>query len=446
MKINELPILEDITDTIIVEEEKILGEKDALHLLESCLDIMEQYINNYPKSITEPEFEEIFKESVEELMYIQFEEELKWNSLLEDDIDMIIEEAWEIFFESFIPYRSYPDSIILTKPNIEQIEPHLNYVRSIPQPDQKTDEWYKLRHNLITASNAYKCFETQSMQNQIIFEKCQPLKVGEELNLEADTMDTKSSSSSSSSFVNVNTTLHWGQKYEPLSVLLYEYLYGTKIEDFGCIAHRKYSFLGASPDGIVVNKESDRFGRMLEIKNIVNREITGIPKKEYWIQMQLQMEVWDLNECDFLETKFTEYGDYTEYCEDVTRDNLSKGVIMYFSTSEGKPLYIYKPIEMHNLDEIEKWEEEVREQNETPNQIWIKNIYWKLEQMSCVLVLRNRHWFQQNIEEMQRIWNIILEERKTGYEHRGPNKRVKNESVNLQEEAPLKCLIRLKKE
>ena len=231
-----------------------------------------------------------------------------------------------------------------------------------------------------------------------------------------------------------------------MSVLLYEYLYGTKIEDFGCIAHRKYSFLGASPDGIVVNKESDRFGRMLEIKNIVNREITGIPKKEYWIQMQLQMEVWDLNECDFLETKFTEYGDYTEYCEDVTRDNLSKGVIMYFSTSEGKPLYIYKPIEMHNLDEIEKWEEEVREQNETPNQIWIKNIYWKLEQMSCVLVLRNRHWFQQNIEEMQRIWNIILEERKTGYEHRGPNKRVKNESVNLQEEAPLKCLIRLKKE
>ena len=101
---------------------------------------------------------------------------------------------------------------------------------------------------------------------------------------------------------------------------------------------------------------------------------------------------------------------------------------------------------MHNLDEIEKWEEEMREQKEAPNQIWIKNIYWKLEQMSCILVLRNRHWFQQNIEEMQRIWNIILEERKTGYEHRGPNKRVKNESVNLQEDMPSKCLIRLKKE
>lgn len=100
---------------------------------------------------------------------------------------------------------------------------------------------------------------------------------------------------------------------------------------------------------------------------------------------------------------------------------------------------------MHNLDEIEKWEEEMREQNETPNQIWIKNIYWKLEQMSCVLVLRNRHWFQQNVKDIESIWHIILEERKTGYEHRGPNKRVKNESVNLQEEAPLKCLIKLNK-
>ena len=30
---------------------------------------------------------------------------------------------------------------------------------------------------------------------------------------------------------------------------------------------------------------------MLEIKNPVSREITGIPKEEYWIQMQLQMEM-----------------------------------------------------------------------------------------------------------------------------------------------------------
>ena len=35
-------------------------------------------------------------------------------------------------------------------------------------------------------------------------------------------------------------------------------------------------------------------------------KLDGIPKKEYWIQMQLQMEVCDLDECDFLETRFIE--------------------------------------------------------------------------------------------------------------------------------------------
>ena len=33
--------------------------------------------------------------------------------------------------------------------------------------------------------------------------------------------------------------------------------------------------------------------------------------------MQLQMEVCDLDECDFLETKFTEYTDYTAYKNDI---------------------------------------------------------------------------------------------------------------------------------
>ena len=50
--------------------------------------------------------------------------------------------------------------------------------------------------------------------------------------------------------VNVNSTLHWGQKYEPLSVKVYEHIYETGVEDFGCIQDEEYAFLGASPDGI----------------------------------------------------------------------------------------------------------------------------------------------------------------------------------------------------
>ena len=92
---------------------------------------------------------------------------------------------------------------------------------------------------------------------------------------------------------------------------------------------------------------------MLEIKNIVNRDITGIPKEEYWIQMQLQMEVCNLNECDFLETRFKEYENEDDFINDsynhddqlfhLTSNNELKGSIIYF-IKENKPYYQYSPI------------------------------------------------------------------------------------------------------
>ena len=183
---------------------------------------------------------------------------------------------------------------------------------------------------------------------------------------------------------------------------------------------------------------------MLEIKNIVNREIDGIPKKEYWIQMQLQMETCDLNECDFLETKFTEYESENEFLNDSDNDNCSftktmnnelKGVFMYFTTSEGKPHYVYKPLDME-LEEFEKWSENIMNDlcDEKPDEngvkkigmCWIKNIYWKLEEVSCVLVLRNQKWFADNINQLKNIWTTIEKERISGeFSHRAPNKRTK---------------------
>jgi putative phage-type endonuclease len=204
---------------------------------------------------------------------------------------------------------------------IKYLESQLEELRSKPQPTQRTEEWYKFRHNLITASNAYKAFENPSTLNQLIYEKCQPL------NTQGDKF----------SFVNVDTTFHWGQKFEPVSVMYYENEYDTRVGDFGCIQHETYKFLGASPDGINDDPlRPQRFGRMLEIKNIVNREIDGIPKKEYWIQMQLQMETCDLNECDFLETRFKEYETEADFLNDgagftTTMKGEWKGVIMYFS-------------------------------------------------------------------------------------------------------------------
>ena len=41
----------------------------------------------------------------------------------------------------------------------------------------------------------------------------------------------------------------------------------------------------ASPDGINIKRDNDRYGRLLEVK-IQSRELSGTPKLEYWVQMQ----------------------------------------------------------------------------------------------------------------------------------------------------------------
>jgi putative phage-type endonuclease len=464
IKINDLNDLENILDSLIFEEEHepepfILNETYELDFIETVLYLMEEYMIENPTAISEPYFERKLFEDIKELFYIQFEEDILTNDWIEDDLNELLEEALKIFISTFYPERSissieldenepsYLDENEILDVQIDNddkikknqtIQSIIEHIKQKPQPTQRTDEWYTFRQNLITASNAYKAFESQSTINQLIYEKCQPLKT---------IHDDKNA------MVNINTPFHWGQKYEPVSVMLYEYLYKTKVADFGCIKHDTYHFLGASPDGINIDNNSERYGRMLEIKNIVNREINGIPKKEYWIQMQLQMEVCNLDECDFLETKFIEYECANEFFKELEQQDNGitvldkKGVIIYFhNISEAKPFYLYKPLNIVKMDDILKWEEDMIELYQSPqhNMTYIKSNYWKLEKLSCVLVLRNKSWFKNNIQSIENVWNIIEKERITGYEHRAPNKKPKKE-YNINTNISNGCLIPIQK-
>jgi putative phage-type endonuclease len=462
----DIGTLIDVTEQIIPEEQlKYFNDDESLELYQTCICLMEELIEEYPFIITEPDFDDFFDENIQELMVSQFDFDVFYTDDAEEELEEIIEETKNDFFKHFIPPRSYPNTMILGEPDSCFIDEQMNVLRNKPQPSQRTKEWYEFRHNLITASNAYKAFENQNVKNQLIYEKCQPLN--QNLYINNDNDETIQQNTKEIVMVNVNTTLHWGQKYEPLSVNIYEHIYKTKIEDFGCIQHEKYLFLGASPDGINVDKKSKRYGRMLEIKNIVNREIDGIPKKEYWIQMQLQMEVCDLDECDFLETKFTEYSDYNSYLSDtsdeiyedeegfefknmcLSKDEQMKGIIIYFHTKEGKPFYVYKPLELIHPKKIEEWQENIIDYYQTNseyNYVFMKTIYWKLDTLSCVLVCRNRQWFKDNIYLLQEIWNTIEKERISGYEHRAPNRKSKKELIEPIKTPSSGCLLRFHKE
>jgi hypothetical protein len=313
------------------------------------------------------------------------------------------------------------------------------------QTEQRTDAWYARRHSLITASAAWKAFGTESVVNQLIYEKCKPYVAAPD-----------------DGFVNVDSPLHWGQKYEFLSAQLYQLKNNTRIGEFGCIQHPdpKLSFIGGSPDGINIDESSRLFGRMVEIKNIVNRDITGIPKEEYWIQMQIQMAVCGMEECDFVETRFKEYDDAQDYYDDVQIDYVyatvehdwndfgcERGIILYFADLQTrKPHYEYMPMEYRDVETQEAWvSNTIAKFDKSPSQseyIWIRNIYWKLDQYSCVLVRRNHSWFNDYAApRLECVWRIIEKERITGYDHRAPKKRtviMNNSNSNINES---KCAI-----
>jgi hypothetical protein len=222
--------------------------------------------------------------------------------------------------------------------------------------------------------------------------------------------------------------------------MVYERRNNTKLGEFGCIQHDTYPFIGASPDGINVDPTSRIYGRMVEIKNIVNREITGHPKEEYWIQTQIQMEVCDLDECDFVETRFKEYDSEAEYIADADPDGdrgysangNEKGIILWFQTAPALTYhgYVSQPIQLYEYapigvtaEEYDKWEADVFEKHQHAGNIWVRTIYWYLDEYSCVLVQRNRLWFSEAAIVLQRVWTIIEEERETGFEHRAPKRK-----------------------
>jgi putative phage-type endonuclease len=437
MLLGELEDLVDVLDDIIPEEDvALISTEEEEDIINTTVLLLTDYIDENPSAVSEPDFHDIMIENVKELLFMHFDNFFATNADLEDELDDIIDIAVDFFYMQIIPRRSYNDTFEtrMSEKERERIKARLIELANVPQSAQRTKEWYETRHRLITASNAYKAFENESARNQLIFEKCQPLLI--------EDLDAKSEA------VNTTTAMHHGQKYEPVSIMYYEDCFGTKVSEYGCIQHNTYKFLGASPDGIVSDPSLPRFGRMLEIKNIVNREIDGIPKKEYWIQMQLQQETCDLNECDFLETRFVEYVSHSDFKADGTfltsEKGERKGIIMYFSSPEGKPKYVYKPLNMVEEYYDSTWEPEQIAECEKNGLTWIKNIYWRLEEVSCVLVLRNRKWFQDNIGELASVWDTILKERDTGFAHRAPAKRAKKDAQQDSEMEEV-CLLNFDK-
>ena len=89
-----------------------------------------------------------------------------------------------------------------------------------------------------------------------------------------------------------------GNAFEPVARAHYAAVEAETVHDFGLKLHDELGWLGASPDGVTVS------GRLLEIKCPYSRPVLPTTRaKEHYPQLQVLMEVFDLDECHFVQFK-----------------------------------------------------------------------------------------------------------------------------------------------
>lgn len=397
-----------------------LCEDDVLEIEFEVFECINEYINENVLQISNPLFHINMCSIISEEMYETIQSVYNTEDYDEPykEVFEFVQERIKIYINTIMnPPRSFTMGENSCKVNdIADIRNRIDLLRNTYQPVQRTTEWYEYRHNLITASSISKILGSDAKINSLIFEKCQPITIND-----------------GRQQININSPMHWGNKYEPVSLMLYEKIYKTVVEDFGCINHKTIKCLGASPDGINTDISSKLYGRMVEIKNIVNREITGTPLEAYWVQMQTQMEVCNLDECDFFETKINEFNSEIDFYNSKSEHT---GVILYFISNDAvgcNPHYVYMPLNINkDCETISSWiENSILGLTDTHK--LHTTLYWYLDKMSCVIVPRNKKWFSKLSPKIESTWAIIEKERKSGCEHRKPKSRNRVCNVNIED-------------
>jgi hypothetical protein len=392
----------------------MLNDHYFSQLVHDICIVLEHYIRDNAKKFMEPNIHiQLINYATDVFSSVQ--------NGMDIDIDLFTEYVayaiTEIIYPLLIPARHYSVFNIRFPTNFNDVHEKITALINVVQPAQRSPEWYIQRSNLITASNAYKAITSIANENSLILEKIKAYKALQTPPVASQTSDVVPQSIG---YSGNETPFRYGIRNEPISVMYFEHCYNTKVGEFGCMIHKKYPFMGASPDGIIIDTKSNLYGTMLEIKNPITREITGTPKMDYWVQMQLQMEVCDLDNCLFLETHISYYDTYQEYMDDGTfqfsKDGHYKGVINEYK-GEFAPHYEYLPFNA-TQEEYDNFEPNV-------NLDWVRNWYWKIDKVSCVLVKRNCEWFHSVIPQFCKIWDIIVKERETDdYSHRLPKQRI----------------------
>ena len=292
----------------------------------------------------------------------------------------------------------------------ETILEKLKELKELKLPDQRSEEWYKIRESILTASSLADAIGEGHFctKEELLLQKCGgprgevPFEIVE-----------------------------WGVMYEPVATTFYEKLNKLTVLEFGLVPHPEFKIFGASPDGICdVDSPPDYIGRMLEIKCPPKRKFTDEVPRHYWMQMQGQLESCDLEECDFLQVKFIEYLSEEDYITDVylengnvkegyNNNNLPKGLLISFikNNLEGNPTIKYEYGDFYSSHEnLKKWSDNILNQYKNGDFKYdiFKFHWWRIERYECTLVGRDREWWLSIQPKIIDFWEDVLHHRKIG--------------------------------
>ncbi len=179
--------------------------------------------------------DDFVKNNVLEYMYYDFEArifehtyqivEMLYSEIIDAfksiDLTEMVEEGIVLYFSIIRKPRSYTGPHITTPESKRDIQAQIQNLRSMPQPEQNTPEWFDFRWTRLTASSAWKALDSDAKKNELIYSKCKPIDKAKY------------------SKVNVKSATHHGHKFEPISTIFYEDKFNTEIEEFGCIPDEK---------------------------------------------------------------------------------------------------------------------------------------------------------------------------------------------------------------
>lgn len=418
-KIDEVPKTIDC-DQIL---EKLDNKKDNEELIDDSED-MEALENELFGKFTNEQNKTTYSYSKENKTTYSYPKEIKYN------IVKRTEEKYGPFGSQLINDIQYNDKLDEKLINFSK---QFDILRAIKLPDQRTPEWYKMRESLISASDGGTVVDVNKYEPQF------KILVKKTTNVP---------------FIS-NEHCYHGKKYEEAATLLYEYRMNVSSDEFGLISHPKYSFIGASPDRICNKYKNDGVhlskyvGRMVEIKcprvreiHMEGENVDEICPKYYWVQVQLQLECCDFEECDFWQCNIKEYDHREQFINDTNGNEpfrsketgFEKGCLIqlipkqsYKDVLDGKYLsvvwdqsqFIYPPkIEMTPYDcdiWIAKTLAKIQNDSQYKDFLFDKVLYWKLVNSKCLTILRDRKWFGENLPIFKQMWDYITFLRNTKY-------------------------------